>query len=245
MVAAWVADFGGGVGPGGRRGGPAYPAPEDAIWRAEGSRERRQGGRMSRISESVGVVAVAPRAEEGAVARGLQAGGIVVTGSAVVALCAHLSIPLWFTPVPVTLQPFAVLVLGLLLGPQLAFATMVAYLAEGAAGLPVFTPLGPGGLLQLLGPTGGYLLSYPVVAPMVSSLWRRGGRSFSRGLVVAGAGSLVTLAMGAVWLGILTHAAPLIVLNHAVLPFLPGDALKVCTAAGIAAGAAHMRRRTN
>jgi biotin transport system substrate-specific component len=167
----------------------------------------------------------------------------MLAGSALVAVCAHVSIPLWFTPVPVTLQPFAVLVIGLLLEPQLALATMVAYLAEGAAGLPVFTPLGPGGLLQLFGPTGGYLLSYPVVAPIVSSFWRRGNRSFSRGLLVAGVGSLVTLAMGAVWLGILTHAAPLVVLNHAVLPFLPGDALKVCAAAGIAAGAARLNKR--
>ena len=200
---------------------------------------------MSQISESVGAVAIAPRTEEGAVAQGLRAGGVVLAGSTVVAICAHVSIPLWFTPVPVTLQPFAVITLGLLMGPRIAFATMLAYLAEGAAGLPVFTPLGPGGLLQLFGPTGGYLLSYPVVAPMVSSLWRRGSRRFSRGLLVAGAGSLVTLALGAIWLGILSHAAPLVVLNHAVLPFLPGDALKVCAAAGIAAGVARMTKRAN
>jgi len=168
--------------------------------------------------------------------------GIVLAGSALVAVCAHVAIPLWFTPVPVTLQPFAVLLLGLLLDPRLAAGTMLAYLAEGAAGLPVFTPHGLGGVAQLMGPTGGYLLSYPLVAPLVSWLWRRGTRSFSRGLVVAGAGSLVTLAMGAVWLGVLTHAAPMIVLNHAVLPFLPGDVLKVCAAAGIAAGAARWRQ---
>lgn len=200
---------------------------------------------MRQISESVGAAAIAPRTEEGAVTQGLRAGGIVLAGSAVVAICAHVSIPLWFTPVPVTLQPFAVITLGLLIGPRMAFATMLAYLTEGAAGLPVFTPIGIGGLLQLFGATGGYLLSYPVVAPMVSSLWRRGSRSFSRGLFVAGVGSLVTLTMGAVWLGILTHAAPLVVLNHAVLPFLPGDALKVCAAAGIAAGLARMSKQAN
>ena len=170
--------------------------------------------------------------------------GIALAGSALVAICAHAAIPLWFTPVPVTLQPFAVLLLGLLLGPRLAAGTMVAYLAEGAAGLPVFTPHGLGGVAQLLGPTGGYLLSYPLVAPMVSWLWRRGARSFSRGLMVAGAGSLVTLMLGAVWLGVLTHAAPMTVLNHAVLPFLPGDVLKVCAAAGIAAGASRLRRNS-
>jgi biotin transport system substrate-specific component len=173
----------------------------------------------------------------------LRSAGIVLAGSALVAVCAHVSIPLWFTPVPVTLQPFAVLLLGLLLSPRLAAGTMVAYLAEGAAGLPVFTPHGLGGMAQLIGPTGGYLLSYLVVAPVVSAIWRRGRRSFSRGLVVAGAGSLGTLALGALWLGVLTHAAPMTILNHAVLPFLPGDALKVCAAAGIAAGASRWKRR--
>jgi len=173
----------------------------------------------------------------------LRSAGIVLAGSALVAICAHVSVPLWFTPVPVTLQPFAVVLLGLLLSPRLAAGAMVVYLAEGAAGLPVFTPHGLGGMAQLLGPTGGYLLSYPLVAPAISVAWRRGGRSFSRGLVVAGAGSLGTLALGALWLGVLTHAAPATILNHAVLPFLPGDALKICAAAGIAAGASRWKRR--
>jgi len=180
--------------------------------------------------------------EQGRTASILRAGGIVLAGSALVAVCAHVAVPLWFTPVPVTLQPFAVLVLGMLLGPRMAFTTMVAYLAEGAAGLPVFTPHGLGGVAQLLGPTGGYLLSYPVVAPLVSSLWRMGSRRFYRGVVVAGAGSLVTLAMGAVWLGLFTHAGPMVVLNHAVLPFLPGDVLKVVAAAGIAVGASRVSK---
>lgn len=167
---------------------------------------------------------------------------MVLAGSALIAVCAHISIPLLFTPVPVTMQPFAVLLLGLLMGPRMAFAATVAYLAEGAAGLPVFTPNGPGGLLQLFGPTGGYLLSYPVVAPLVAAVWRRGARSFTRGVLVAGAGSLVTLGMGAVWLGVLTHAAPAALIGHGVLPFLPGDVLKVLLAAGIGAGAARWRR---
>src|ERR1700679_947944 len=85
-------------------------------------------------------------------------------GSLFVCVVAHLSIPLWFTPVPITLQPIAVRLLGLLLSPPPAAAALVLYLIEGAAGLPVFTPHGPGGLLQLLGPTGGYLLSYPFAA---------------------------------------------------------------------------------
>jgi biotin transport system substrate-specific component len=199
------------------------------------------GGEMNR-SIAAQTAGVGRTEAPGLVSNLARGAGIVLAGSALVGVCAHVAIPLWFTPVPVTLQPFAVLLLGLLLGPRLAAGTMLAYLAEGAAGLPVFTPHGLGGVAQLLGPTGGYLLSYPLVAPLVSWLWRRGARSFSRGLVVAGAGSLVTLAIGAAWLGVLTHAAPMIVLSHAVLPFLPGDVLKVCAAAGIAVGASRWRR---
>src|SRR5580658_5337646 len=113
--------------------------------------------------------------------KGLRSAGIAIAGSLFIAACAHVSIPLFFTPIPITLQPFAVVLLGLLLGPGTAFAATAAYLAEGAAGLPVFTPAGLGGLAQLLGPTAGYLLSYPLVAPLVSKLYRSGNRSFSRG----------------------------------------------------------------
>ena len=173
----------------------------------------------------------------------VRGAGIVLAGSALVAICAHVSFPLLFTPVPVTLQPLAVVLLGLLLSPRLAVSTMVVYLLEGAAGLPVFTPHGLGGVAQLLGPTGGYLLSYPLVAGFVSLLWRRGTSSFARGLVVAGLGSLITLAMGAVWLGLITHSGFGTVVNHAVLPFLPGDALKVVAAAGVAVGMARIRKR--
>jgi len=199
---------------------------------------------MSSIAENRGSVAVAAGQPSVAMTL-LRSGGIVLAGTMLVAVCAHVAIPLWFTPVPVTLQPFAVILLGLLLSPRTAFATMVAYLAEGAAGLPVFTPHGLGGVAQLLGPTGGYLLSYPIVAPLVSMLWRRSSRTFTRGLIVAGAGSLVTLAMGALWLGIARQLSPMTVLNMTVLPFLPGDVLKVVSAAGIAAGAARFRKQNS
>jgi biotin transport system substrate-specific component len=157
-----------------------------------------------------------------------------------IAACAHLSVPLFFTPVPVTLQPFAVLLLALLLSPRLAFGATIAYLAEGAIGLPVFTPYGLGGIAQLLGPTGGYLLSYPVVALLVSVLWRSGTRTFYRAFAIAAGGSLVTLAFGAAWLGILTHETPLTLINTAVLPFLPADALKVAAAAAIGTKASRL-----
>lgn len=161
----------------------------------------------------------------------------VIVGSALVALCAHVSIPLFFTPVPMTMQPFAVLLLGLLLEPAAAFAALVLYLVEGAAGLPVFTPQGPGGLLQLIGPTGGYLMSYPFVAVLVSFVYRKlRGYRFVSGLVASTAGDALILASGATWMAVATHQPMANVLSLSVFPFLPGDALKVCLAAAIAAG---------
>jgi biotin transport system substrate-specific component len=169
--------------------------------------------------------------------------GSIVAGSALVAVCAHVSVPLFFTPVPMTLQPFAVLLLGLLLEPTAAFAALALYLVEGAAALPVFTPQGPGGILQLMGPTGGYLMSYPFVAALVSFLYRKvRGRRFASGLVAAAAGDALILASGATWMAVVTHQHFSTLLSLSVVPFLPGDALKVCAAAAIAAGWLRLRK---
>src|SRR6202047_3216119 len=89
---------------------------------------------------------------------------IVVGASLFVALCARITIPLPFTPVPLTVQNFGVLLVGLMLGSKRGFAALALYLAEGAIGMPVFNPTGVGGFAQLLGPTGGFLLAYPFVA---------------------------------------------------------------------------------
>jgi biotin transport system substrate-specific component len=177
-------------------------------------------------------------------AAALRAGGMVLAGTLFVATCAHVAITLYFTPVPLTLQPFAVLVLGLLLGPRMAFATLAAYLAEGAVGLPVFAPgpAGLSGLAHLLGPTGGYLMAYPAAAALIAVLWRRSNRNFGWGLVSAAAGDALILATGAVWLGVWTHGSAATVFTQAVLPFLPGEALKIAAAAGIGAGASRIRR---
>jgi biotin transport system substrate-specific component len=178
-------------------------------------------------------------------ARWLRAAGIVAAGSAFAAACAHVAVPLFFTPVPLTVQPFAVLLLGLLLTPRMAGATFAAYLLEGAAGLPVFAPgAAPLGFAHLFGPTGGYLLAYPLAAALISFLWRRTGRSFAAGVLAAAAGDAVILACGAAWLSVLTHASALHVAALAVLPFLPGEALKAAAAAGVAAGAARFRHRS-
>lgn len=154
----------------------------------------------------------------------------VVLSTALVAVCAHISMPLGFTPIPVTMQTFAVLLLGLLLSPGAAFACLALYLMEGAVGLPVFSPHGLGGMAQLLGPTGGYLLSYPFAAGLASVLYRRGGRSFLAALAASGLGSVVILAAGSTWLGLLTHARFSVVFAQSVAPFLPGDAVKIVAA---------------
>ena len=89
----------------------------------------------------------------------------VVLGALIVAAAAQVSIPLPGTPVPMTLQPMAVLLVGGLLGAPLGALSMILYLAMGASGLPVFTPTVPlVGVARLFGPTGGYLLAYPVAA---------------------------------------------------------------------------------
>lgn len=180
-------------------------------------------------------------------ATGLRTVGIVLAGSAFVALCAHIVLPLNFTPVPLTLGTFAVLVLGLALSPRLAAATLAAYLTEGALGLPVFSPgLAVGGAAHLLGPTGGYLMAYPAAAALVSWLWRRVRRGpvsgFAGAAAAAAAGSAVMLGGGAVWLAVMTHAAAHTILTLGVIPFLPGEALKV-TAAGVTFGYRRLRRR--
>jgi biotin transport system substrate-specific component len=175
----------------------------------------------------------------------LQTGGIVLAGTAFVAVCAHVALPLYFTPVPLSLAPFAVLLLGLLLSPRLAAATLAAYLAEGALGLPVFSPSPAiAGMAHLIGPTGGYLLSYPFAAGLIAWLFRRTNRGFLPAFLSAAGGSLVILCCGAVWLATLTHASVQSVMTLAVVPFLPGDALKVAAAAGLSAGWVRWRRRT-
>ncbi len=161
--------------------------------------------------------------------------GIVLCGSLFVAICAHVTLPLAFTPVPLTLQDFAVMALGLLLTPRLAVATMLAYLAEGAAGLPVFAPgtIELTGLAHLLGPTGGYLMAYPTVALVTAKVWRSGAANCAGAVISAAAGNLILLAIGGAWLGMTTHSSMDTVVNLAVMPFLPGDALKVCLAAAV------------
>jgi len=172
----------------------------------------------------------------------LRTAGVAVIASLFVAICAHISLPLLFSPVPLTMQPFAVLLLALLLEPATAFAALAFYLVEGAAGLPVFTPHGIGGVAQIVGPTGGYLLSYPFVAAIVSWFSRRGTSTFVTRIASAALGNILILLCGSLWPAIYTHADARMVINMAILPFLPGDTLKVISAAALATAWFRLRR---
>jgi len=171
--------------------------------------------------------------------------GIAVASTALVALCAHISIPLGFTPVPITLQPFAVLLLGLLLAPEISFAALTLYLLEGAAGLPVFSPHGLGGIAQLFGPTGGYLLAAPFAAAVAGLVYRDGKRRFLFALAGAAIGDLILLAIGTLWLGVLAHTGLSALLSESVLPFLASDAAKVVAAAACAQTFRSISRRSS
>jgi biotin transport system substrate-specific component len=166
--------------------------------------------------------------------------GRIVLGLAatvVIAFAAHISFLLPFTPVPFTLQPLAVLGVGLAFGPVGGFLTLLAYLAEGACGLPVFSPAGPGGLAQLFfGPTSGYLLSYPLVAAVAAGLTRALERRialFASALIGCAAATVLLFTAGASWFLVLAHLPFRAVWLDTVAPFLPGETIKVLAAAGI------------
>lgn len=161
---------------------------------------------------------------------------LVVAASALVAACAHLSIPLPFTPVPVTLQNFAVILVGMALGPVAGFSALVLYLAEGAMGLPVFTPHGVGGVARLMGPSAGYLFSYPLAAACAGWTVRAMQRittGFRSALASGIVASVPIFLLGAVWLGHLLHLSASKAWMLGVAPFLLGEVVKITAAAGI------------
>jgi biotin transport system substrate-specific component len=162
-------------------------------------------------------------------ARLLLDAALILAGSVLVALSARVAIPLPFTPVPVTAQTFAVLLVGAALGSRRGALALVAYLAEGAAGMPVFSG---GGccVAWLAGPTAGYLWSYPLAAFTVGALAERGwDRSPGRAGLAMLAGNGVIYVVALPWLASFVGAGQ--VLEAGLLPFIPGDLLKVALAA--------------
>jgi biotin transport system substrate-specific component len=157
---------------------------------------------------------------------------LVVGASLFVALCARVTMPLPFTPVPLTLQNFAVLLVGLALGSRRGALALVLYLLEGSLGLPVFSG-GLAGVGWLLGATGGYLMAYPIVAFVSGFIAERGRRSFGRYAVAAIIGEVLLFAGGVAWLSIWTHGSWLQAAQFGLYPFVFAEVAKVMAAAGL------------
>jgi biotin transport system substrate-specific component len=177
----------------------------------------------------------------------------IAAANILLVLCAHIVIPLPGTPVPITGQTFGVLAVAVLLGARRGAITLILYLLEGAAGLPVFQPLGLPGLARFAGPTAGYLLSYPVAAFVTGWLVERGakivgareGGSRLAGLSLVGAliaGEAIIFAFGCAWLALFLRMGWGLALQLGALPFVPGEIIKMALIV-VAAGGLDLARR--
>ncbi len=177
----------------------------------------------------------------------------IAAANILLVLCAHIVIPLPWTPVPITGQTFGVLLVAVLLGARRGAITLILYLLEGAAGLPVFQPLGLPGLARFAGPTAGYLLSYPVAAFVTGWLVERGAKirdsraagSWLAGLSLIGAlvsGEAIIFACGCAWLAVFLKIGWGAALQQGALPFVPGEIIKMALIV-VAAGGLQLARR--
>ena len=150
------------------------------------------------------------------------------TGSALIALCAQVSVP--FYPVPVTMQTFAVILIGLTYGWRLGGITVALYLIEGSIGLPVFAG-GKGGMIVMMGPTAGYLYGFFLAAVACGWFTERGfDRSYLKLIVPLLAGNVLLYTSGLIWLGnFIGWDKPF--LDLGLYPFIPGDLLKIALVA--------------
>ena len=160
--------------------------------------------------------------------RGLRLAVLVAAGTALMALSAKVQVPMW--PVPMTMQTFAVLVIGMAYGWRLGGVTLLAYLAEGAAGLPVFAS--GAGVAYFFGPTGGYLVGFVVAAMLVGWLGERGwDRSVVPTLVAMTLGTAVIFGLGVGWLSTIVGFDKAVAAG--LVPFLLGAAFKIALAAAV------------
>ena len=163
-----------------------------------------------------------------ALPKGLKVLLIMLAGSLLLTISAKIQVPFW--PVPMTMQTFAVLVIGMACGWRLGAATVALYLGQGALGLPVFA--GGGGLAYMAGPTGGYLAGFLVAAALVGFLAERGwDRSVLPTLVAMVFGTFVIFFFGATWLSALIGVEKAVAAG--VLPFLAGAVFKIALAAAV------------
>ena len=156
----------------------------------------------------------------------------IVGFAAAVAAASQIAIPLPWTPVPITLQPMLVILAGMLLGPVAGATSMLLYLAAGAVGLPVFTPIGAPGIARFFGPTGGYLIAYPIAA-LVAGVMARRSPTFAPRLLAGVAGIAVIYLGGITQLSLLSGGVGRAV-QLGVTPFAALDIVKAVIAAAIA-----------
>lgn len=157
--------------------------------------------------------------------------GLVIGFSLLTALSAQIVIPIG--PVPITGQTFAVLLTGALLGSRLGAITMIVYLLEGASGLPFFSGA-HGGILHLMGPTGGYLVAFPAGAFITGAFAEHGwDRKFLTAAAAMAIGSIVIMLSGWLWFSLVMKTSPAITLFATVLKFIPGDLIKISLAAAV------------
>jgi biotin transport system substrate-specific component len=155
--------------------------------------------------------------------------GLVIGFSLLTALSAQIVVPLG--PIPITGQTFAVLLTGALLGSRLGAMAMIAYLIEGATGLPFFAGA-HGGLAHLLGPTGGYLVAFPAAAFITGAFAEHGwDRKFLTAAAAMAVGSLVIMLSGWLWFSLVMRTSPALTLFNTVIQFIPGDIIKISLAA--------------
>jgi biotin transport system substrate-specific component len=189
--------------------------------------------RLERLDSGTLLQAVSTRADVSSAFR--AAAVLFVTVLTIVA--AQVSIPLPFTPVPFTLQPMIVLLGGAALGSRLGMSSQVLYLALGLAGLPVFaaSPVLPQGFARLLGPTGGFLMSYPLAAFVTGYLATRGfDRRYLTAVLAMTAGLAIIFACGVAWLAWGTpHVGLSAAVRAGLLPFIPADIVKILLAATV------------
>ncbi|MFZ0565069.1 MAG: biotin transporter BioY [Chlamydiales bacterium] len=153
-------------------------------------------------------------------------------GSLFIALLAQISIPLWFTPIPLSLQTLAVSLIAATLGSKRGALAILTYLAEGAVGLPVFAG-GVGGIAKLFGTNGGYLFGFVLAAYIIGLLLEKGWKEkYLLTLAALYLGSFATLSLGAFWLSFYTGGVKS-ALALGVYPFLIGDTIKSILGAGL------------
>ena len=161
-----------------------------------------------------------------------RSAGLVIVFSLFIAAAAQFSIQIG--PVPITGQSFAVLLTGALLGPRLGAAAVIAYLIEGAIGLPFFAPGGAPGILRFFGPTGGYLVAFPAAAFITGAFAEYGwDKRYPTAVAAMAIGSSIILVVGMAWYALLTNTPLVAAFKLAVLPFLPGDVIKIALAAAV------------